>query len=108
MPNVQCWGSRTGTGWELLCYRSCSNNKCISVHCQTEISVARTRVNTAARARTGSAVTPARARRRTAAATVKPVNVMICTSESDVGDRDVFGTFGLSARCFMKTMMFCR
>lgn len=42
-----------------------------------EISAARARVNMAARARTGSGATPAPAPTRTAAPTVKLVNVMI-------------------------------
>lgn len=44
---------------------------------QMEISASRARVNTAARARTGSEATPARAPTCTAAPTVKLVNVMI-------------------------------
>ncbi len=53
----------------------------MSLCCQMEISAGRTPVNTAAPVEMGSAVTPARVRKRTAAATVKPVNIMIYTSD---------------------------
>ncbi len=49
----------------------------ICLCCKMEISAARSPVNTAAPAEMGSAVTPARVRRRTVAATVKPVKIMI-------------------------------